>query len=83
MIDSLNCLFFLMLRIGESGIADVPIQAGDPVFGYVVTVRVRVFDIYGDYGTFTKNITVRVCFLLSQLLCDFIFFWQFISLLQF
>eukprot|EP00105_Crassostrea_gigas_P041582 XP_019925730.1 PREDICTED: uncharacterized protein LOC105335227 [Crassostrea gigas] len=42
----------------ESGIADVPIQAGDPVFGYVVTVRVRVFDIYGDYGTFTKNITV-------------------------
>lgn len=65
-ISTFRQVFFLecfsgletFVDLGESSIADVPVQAGDPVFGYNVTVRVRIFDIYGDYATFVKNITV-------------------------
>jgi hypothetical protein len=49
---NVKCLFCT----GESSILDAPIQAGDPVYKHVVTVRVRIFDIYGDYGTFSKEI---------------------------
>lgn len=44
--------------IGESSILDVPIQAGDQDFEYLVTVRVRIFDIYGDYRTYSKELVV-------------------------
>lgn len=44
---------------GESTIIDVPLQLGDPSFGYVVTVRVYVFDRIGDKTQFDTNITVH------------------------
>ena len=48
---------------GESTIVDVPIQAGDPEFGYRVTVQIRIYDIYGDYGSFKENIRVsQICY---------------------
>lgn len=50
--------FFMFCFIGESSILDVPIQAGDQDFEYLVTVRVRIFDIYGDYGTYSKELVV-------------------------
>ena len=51
-------LFFHAHLKGESNILDVPIQAGDQDFEYLVTIRVRIFDIYGDYGIYSQNITV-------------------------
>ena len=50
--------FFHAHLKGESNILDVPIQAGDQDFEYLVTIRVRMFDIYGDYGIYSQNITV-------------------------
>lgn len=43
---------------GESTITDVPLQLGDPLFDYNVTVRVQVFDRIGDKTLFEINIKV-------------------------
>lgn len=54
---------------GESSILDAPIQAGDPAYDYLVTVRVRIFDIYGDNGTFSTEITVTIKLICYPLQC--------------
>jgi hypothetical protein len=52
-------IFTGLFSVGESTIQDVPVQAGDNVTDYNVTVRVKIIDEFGDFALF-ETIT-QVC----------------------
>lgn len=75
---NLRVFFFFLFCVGESSIADVPVHAGDQVSNNVVTVRVRIFDIYGDYGTFMKKLKIKVNIMIFEFI--YLYFFHIINM---